>query len=152
MVLAAQTLPMVVFMLVGGVIADRHPRSQVLLAGEWLAALGWSAIGVMLLTGYTPIWALSLAAAAAGIAGSLVYPALNGIIPDLVPPALRAQGNAWLAMGASASRLIGLVAVSYTHLDVYKRQVEQGLVDLARLRALDVEWLCCGHSDPVRLR
>jgi hydroxyacylglutathione hydrolase len=30
--------------------------------------------------------------------------------------------------------------------------VEQGLVDLARLRALDVEWLCCGHSDPVRLR
>ncbi len=109
-VLAAQTLPMVVFMLVGGVIADRHPRSQVLLAGEWLAALGWSAIGVMLLTGYTPIWALSLAAAAAGIAGSLVYPALNGIIPDLVPPALRAQGNAWLAMGASASRLIGLVA------------------------------------------
>ena len=49
-VLAAQTLPMVVFMLVGGVIADRHPRSQVLLAGEWLAALGWSAIGVMLLT------------------------------------------------------------------------------------------------------
>ena len=26
----------------------------------------------------------------------------------------------------------------------------QGLADLARLRALDVEWYCCGHTDPVR--
>jgi glyoxylase-like metal-dependent hydrolase (beta-lactamase superfamily II) len=26
----------------------------------------------------------------------------------------------------------------------------QGLADVARLRALDVEWYCCGHSDPVR--
>lgn len=27
--------------------------------------------------------------------------------------------------------------------------VPQGLADLARLRALDVDWYCCGHSDPV---
>lgn len=26
----------------------------------------------------------------------------------------------------------------------------QGLADLARLRALDVDWYCCGHSDPAR--
>ena len=30
--------------------------------------------------------------------------------------------------------------------------VPQGLADLARLRALDVDWYCCGHSDPVRRR
>ena len=109
-VLAAQTLPMVVFMLVGGVVADRYPRSVVLLTGEWLAALAWGAIGVMMLTGYAPIWLLSVAAALAGIAGSLIYPALNGIIPDLVPEHVRQRGNAWLAMGASAARLAGLVA------------------------------------------
>jgi glyoxylase-like metal-dependent hydrolase (beta-lactamase superfamily II) len=28
----------------------------------------------------------------------------------------------------------------------------QALADLARLRTLDVEWYCCGHSDPVRRR
>ena len=109
-VLAAQTLPMVVFMLVGGVVADRYPRSQVLLAGEWLAALAWGSIGVMLLSGSAPLWLMSLSAALAGIAGSLIYPALTGVIPDLVPAHLRQQGNAWLAMGSSASRLAGLVA------------------------------------------
>lgn len=30
--------------------------------------------------------------------------------------------------------------------------VEQGLIDLGRLRLLGAEWLCCGHSDPVRRR
>jgi len=30
--------------------------------------------------------------------------------------------------------------------------VEQGLVDLARLARLDVDWYCFGHSDPVRRR
>lgn len=30
--------------------------------------------------------------------------------------------------------------------------VMQGLADLSRLRALDVDWYCCGHSDPVRHR
>ena len=28
----------------------------------------------------------------------------------------------------------------------------QGLADLARLSALGAEWVCCGHSDPVRYR
>jgi glyoxylase-like metal-dependent hydrolase (beta-lactamase superfamily II) len=28
--------------------------------------------------------------------------------------------------------------------------VRRGLADLARLRAIDVRWYCCGHTDPVR--
>lgn len=28
----------------------------------------------------------------------------------------------------------------------------QGLADLARLQAIRAEWVCCGHSDPVRYR
>ncbi len=109
-VLAAQTIPLVLFMLVGGVVADRYPRSLVLLWGQLLAAASWSGIGVMLLTGYTPLWLLCIASAVAGMSGAAVYPALSGIIPDLVPAHLLQQGNAWLSMGASAARFAGLVA------------------------------------------
>ena len=109
-VLAAQMVPLVVFMLLGGVVADRYPRSVVLLWGEWLSAGAWGAIGVMMLVGYSPVWLLCLAASLAGISGAAVYPALNGIIPDLVPATERQLGNAWLAMGSSAARLAGLVA------------------------------------------
>ncbi len=109
-VLAAQTIPLVLFMLVGGVVADRYPRALVLLWGQVLAALSWSSIGVMLLTGYTPLWLLCIASAIAGMSGAAVYPALSGIIPDLVPPHLLQKGNAWLSMGASGARFAGLVA------------------------------------------
>ncbi|MBK9696552.1 MAG: MFS transporter [Propionibacteriaceae bacterium] len=109
-VLAAQMVPLVVFMLLGGVVADRHPRSIVLVWGELLSAAAWGSIGVLMLIGYTPVWLLCVAASLAGISGAAVYPALNGIIPDLVPAPERQLGNAWLAMGASAARLAGLVA------------------------------------------
>ena len=39
LVLAAQTTPLVVFMLVGGVIADRYPRALVLRWGEFMTAV-----------------------------------------------------------------------------------------------------------------
>jgi hypothetical protein len=97
-------------MLVGGVVADRYPRSLVLLWGQLLAAASWSGIGVMLLTGTTPLWLLCIASAVAGMSGAAVYPALSGIIPDLVPAHLLQKGNALLSMGASAARFAGLVA------------------------------------------
>lgn len=109
-VLAAHMAPLVIFTLVGGVVADRYPRKVVLMVGEALAALGWIAIGVMMLLGHTPLWMLCTAGAIAGLAAGIVYPALNGIIPDLVPAFLRQKANAWLAMGASASRLLGVVS------------------------------------------
>ena len=110
LVLVAQTLPNVLFMLVGGVIADRYPRAVVLRWGEFMAGIGFGSIGLMMLAGNAPVWGICLAAALAGTAGAAIYPALTGIIPDLVPAPQLQQANAWLSGGASAARLIGLVA------------------------------------------
>jgi MFS family permease len=110
LVLFAQTTPLVLFMLVGGVIADRYPRAVVLRWGEFLSAIAMGSIGLMMLTGHAPVWALCLAAALGGTAGAAVYPALTGIIPDLVPTEQLQQANAWLSGGSSAARLAGLVS------------------------------------------
>ncbi len=110
LVLLAQTTPNVLFMLVGGVIADRYPRAVVLRWGEFLTGIAFGSIGLMMLSGNAPIWALCVAAALAGTAGAAVYPALTGIIPDLVPAPQLQQANAWLSGGASGARLAGLVA------------------------------------------
>ncbi len=110
LVLAAQTTPLVVFMLVGGVVADRYPRAVVLRWGEFMTGIAFGSIGLMMLSGRAPVWAICLAAALAGVAGAAVYPALTGIIPDLVPARDLQQANAWLSGGASGARLAGLVA------------------------------------------
>src|SRR4051794_41863559 len=53
-VLTAEALPMVAFMLVGGVIADRLPRQRVMMAGEGLNAAAFACLAAMLLTGWAP--------------------------------------------------------------------------------------------------
>ncbi|MCK2213523.1 MFS transporter [Actinomadura sp. ATCC 31491] len=108
-VMTAASLPMIVFTLVGGVIADRLPRQRVMTAGESLAAAGYLALGVMMLAGWTPMPALLVAAALTGVATALALPALTGIIPDVVPPDRLQSGNALLGLGANTSRVAGAV-------------------------------------------
>ncbi|GGO81545.1 MFS transporter [Nonomuraea cavernae] len=113
-VLTAQALPMVVFMLVGGVIADRFPRSRVMMVGELVNALAFFALAAMLLTGWTPLPALVTAAAIGGVAMAVLFPALTGIIPDIVPAEQLQAGNALLGLGANSSRVAGAVLSGIT--------------------------------------
>ncbi|MEV5896127.1 MFS transporter [Nonomuraea fuscirosea] len=108
-VLTAEAVPMIAFTLVGGVIADRLPRQRVMMAGEILMAAAFFALAVMLLTGWTPLPALATAAAVAGVATAVTFPALTGIIPEVVPRDRLQSGNALLGLGANASRVAGAV-------------------------------------------
>ncbi|MEV4170583.1 MFS transporter [Nonomuraea sp. NPDC049709] len=108
-VLTAESLPMILFMLVGGVIADRLPRQRVMMTGEFLMAAAFFALAAMLLTGWTPLPALVAAAALAGVATAITFPALTGIIPEVVPAERLQTGNALLGLGANASRVAGAV-------------------------------------------
>ncbi|HZC26378.1 MAG TPA: MFS transporter, partial [Actinopolymorphaceae bacterium] len=62
-VLTAEALPLVAFLLVGGVIADRLPRHRVMMAGEVLNATAFAGLATMLLTGWTPLLAMGFSAA-----------------------------------------------------------------------------------------
>lgn len=108
-VLTAEALPMVLFMLVGGVIADRLPRHRVMMAGESLNAAAYACLAAMMLTGWTPLPALVIASALSGIASAILFPALTGIIPDVVPADRLQTANALLGLGQNMSRVAGLV-------------------------------------------
>jgi hypothetical protein len=109
-VLGAQLTPEVLLALFGGVIADRYPRAYVMRAGLAVSGIGWLTLGGMMVLGPASVWAMCLAAALTGLAAAVVYPALTGIIPDLVPRTQLQQANAWLGMGGSVARLTGLVS------------------------------------------
>ncbi|MEV4888046.1 MFS transporter [Nonomuraea sp. NPDC055795] len=113
-VLTAQSLPMVLFMLVGGVIADRFPRQLVMMTGEWVNCAAYAALAAMLFTGWTPLPALATAAALGGIAMAVLFPALTGIIPEVVPADRLQTGNALLGLGANTSRVAGAVLSGIT--------------------------------------
>ncbi|MEO3874485.1 MFS transporter [Nonomuraea sp. B12E4] len=108
-VLTAESVPMIVFMLAGGVLADRLPRQRVMMVGEFLMTAGFLALAIMLLVGWTPLPALAAAAALSGVATAVTFPALTGIIPEVVPTDRLQTGNALLGLGANASRVAGAV-------------------------------------------
>lgn len=109
-VLASEAIPLVLFMLVGGVIGDRFPRQRVMMTGELMNATAFAALGIMLLTGHAPVPALCAAAAITGIGMAVMYPALTGIVPEVVPADRLQSGNALLALGANTARIAGIAA------------------------------------------
>ena len=57
-VLAAQIAPSLVFVLIGGVAADRFRAQRVIVAANLLMALGEGTFGILALAGNPPLWAM----------------------------------------------------------------------------------------------
>jgi len=102
-VLTAEAVPMVLFMLLGGVIADRLPRQRVMMAGELMNTAAFAALGCILLS--HPVIAAGRTAPM-----TMLFPALTGIIPEVVPADRLQTGNALLGLAANTARIAGIVA------------------------------------------
>jgi MFS family permease len=106
-VLAARTVPMVAFLLVGGIWADRLPRHHVMVASNVLSGLSQAAIAALLFAGHAQIWQLAVLAAVNGGSSAFFFPASSGIIPETVPKPLLQQANAVLRLGRNGSVIVG---------------------------------------------
>ena len=74
-VLAAHIVPMVVFLLWGGVIADRFPRTLVLQVSNIASGLPQAAIALLVITGTAEIWMLVVLSAVHGLVSAMAFPA-----------------------------------------------------------------------------
>src|ERR1700722_19796072 len=83
-VFAAQTLPLVVFVLLGGVWADRLPRQYVMLASDGVRALAQGLTAVLLLSGSAHIWEIAALQALYGAAEAFFGPASVAVVPQTV--------------------------------------------------------------------
>ncbi|MFB7779599.1 MFS transporter [Streptomyces bauhiniae] len=108
LVLACQALPQLAFILVGGVIADRMSRSRLMMLADVMGAGAYGALAALVLTGHAPLPAMCLLAVAAGTANSLFAPAMEGLVPLLVPAGGLQQANGLLRVGTNISLLLGL--------------------------------------------
>jgi MFS family permease len=106
-VLAANTIPMIVFLLLGGVVADRLPRGRLLVLTHAAAALTQAATAVWFFLGTLPLAVLLVVTALNGFASAFTGPALRGIVPELVPTAALERANAARTTSKNAFRLLG---------------------------------------------
>ena len=83
--LAAQIAPSLVFVLLGGVIADRVAPQRVIIAGNAMIALGEGSFGLLVLAGHPALWLMIALECVTGTGMAMFYPASTALLPRLVP-------------------------------------------------------------------
>jgi len=106
-VFAAYSLPNVVFLLAGGVWADRLPRNLVMVGSDALRAVVQTGLAFLLFTGTAEIWHIILAAALHGTASAFFAPASTGLMPQVVSAGRLQQANALMAISRGGAFIIG---------------------------------------------
>jgi MFS family permease len=106
-VFAAFFLPNVIFLLVGGVWADRLPRNLVMLTSDGVRAVVQIGLAILMFTGNAQVWQIVIAVALHGTASAFFVPASVGLMPQVLSPGRLQQGNALMAISRSAAFVIG---------------------------------------------
>jgi MFS family permease len=89
----AETVPIVAFVLVGGVVTDRFERRRVLVASSALRGACVALLGVLAVTELIELWHIFVIAFFFGAGQAFQGPASGAIIPDLVPKHLLVEAN-----------------------------------------------------------
>jgi MFS family permease len=90
----AWTLPLALFVLLGGVVTDRVERRRVMIGADIVRAFAVAVIGVLSVTGVVELWHLVVMAAVFGTGEAFFGPAFSSIVPQIVPRELLLQANA----------------------------------------------------------
>ncbi|WBO65132.1 MFS transporter [Streptomyces camelliae] len=107
LVLAARTIPVVLFMLLGGVVADRWPRHRVMFGADAVRVVSQGITAALVLSGDARIWQLMALQAVHGTASALFTPAVTGLVGQVVDAERRHSANALRSMTHSAAMITG---------------------------------------------
>ncbi|MFI7618422.1 MFS transporter [Nonomuraea terrae] len=81
---ALQFLPMLLFGLFGGVIADRYPKRPILVAAQTLMGLLALTLGALTLTGSAEVWHVNLMAFLLGMISCVEVPTRQAFVVEMV--------------------------------------------------------------------
>src|SRR5947209_10508326 len=106
-VIAAKTAPLVIFLLIGGVFADRLPRRAVMLTADVMRMGIQATTAALLLTHTAHIWELIVLQVFAGTATAFFNPASTGLTPMTVSAGRLQEANALRGMSMASMQLLG---------------------------------------------
>jgi hypothetical protein len=104
----AGTVPLLLFLLVGGSFSDRYDRRRLMISADLLRAVAIGVMGALSIGGVIELWHVAVLMALVGIGDAFFNPASTAITPDVVPEHELAQANALTgALRQMMVRLIG---------------------------------------------
>jgi DHA3 family tetracycline resistance protein-like MFS transporter len=89
----AMTVPTVVFLLLGGVLSDRHDRRLLMLWSDVVRAAAVACLAILVFADALRLWELVALVAVYGFGTAFFTPAFEAIVPDLLPAKDLAAAN-----------------------------------------------------------
>jgi MFS family permease len=105
-VFAAQTVPLVVLLLIGGVAADRS-RKKAMISADLARCVSEAILATMFIVSTPSLYIVMGLASVLGIGQAFSSPALSGLMPQLTTSSNLHRANAIKASAASTGQLIG---------------------------------------------
>ncbi|HSP74123.1 MAG TPA: MFS transporter, partial [Gaiellaceae bacterium] len=104
----ARVVPMIVFVLFSGALADRLDRRRLLIVGAAVPGAAVAVLAALTLGGGLVLWQIWAISAVVGLGRAIAGPASGAIVPELVPQPLLVQANSLSQlMRPLAATLIG---------------------------------------------
>jgi MFS family permease len=106
-VLAAYMVPLIGFLLIGGVWADRLPRARVILASNLIGAFLEALLAVLIFTDVVEVWHIVVIEACFGASHAFSIPAYTGLLPRTVPAPELQDAQALSSVSFNTAELVG---------------------------------------------
>ena len=109
-VMAARFVPLLAFMLFGGVIADRFQRNRLVGGSDMLGSFLAATSAISLIAGFSSVWLLALMGGLFGILNAIWWPAMSGVLPEILPKEKLQEGNAVIGLMTNIGYIIGTLS------------------------------------------
>jgi MFS family permease len=107
-VVGARSLANVIFLLLGGVVADRLPRSVILVGSSLASAVTQGIVALLVFDRTDSVALLAVLSAVNGTLSAFALPASVALVPQTVAADQLVPANAFARMGSNAASLLGL--------------------------------------------
>jgi len=106
-VLIFSFVPMLIFLLIGGVAVDRFSRARIMFISDILRSLIVGFVSLLAYTGDLEIWHIYVASIVFGFVSAFFQPAYIAIVPDVIPPEGRPSANSLTALSMQVTGIVG---------------------------------------------
>ncbi|APC47446.1 MFS transporter [Virgibacillus halodenitrificans] len=107
MLFIAASIPRLLLLTVGGVVADRFNKRLILFLSDMTRALLILVLVVLLFADMVTAWHLIILAACFGISDAFSYPVLNSLTPMILEEEQLQRGNSFIQMTSQISPILG---------------------------------------------
>ncbi len=106
-VLIFSTIPMLIFLLIGGVVVDRFNRARLMVISDLLRGVVVAVISVLAYSHLLEVWHIFVASTLFGIVDAFFQPAYTSIVPDLTPAETLPSANSLTSLSGQAAGVVG---------------------------------------------